>query len=397
MNRSSSSLIYSSPQSTRQSSKQLFTPRDKKSPDYKKKLSFVKSKISELVCQKGKILKCLKKVKAKLKKSFLREQVLVKTWKEQDEKIRILQEKKGFKLVFDSNEDVSETMKKIVKLSRILNKFRELERKESEVEELENELGLKESDLSLDTRSSENGSDSRETIQKRLLKNKLYKFSFKRESISFHNNLFHKRKEFINSTREELQAEIKSFSMKKEIFFIQENKKKLLRQKVERQEQGLNNSRVKIKNLITKIEELHKNNDELKTELEGLKIKIVVKRKRSELDGLQLRVNSSLEKIVILNESLNKKKKLVEFQTHRTHLFEKKLALKVQNIEAKNELLEILAKIEEIAAALRAKKSSNLCHVEKENSKKNLGDLIQQALRKEREIFDLEKKMEEFL
>lgn len=391
MNRSVTDFTFSSPKSTRQSSKQFLTPRDKKSPDCKKRLSIIRSKISELIHQKGKVMKCVKKVEAQLKKTHTREQVLLKTWKEQEAKIQSLEKRKVFKLVFDSNDDVSENMKRIIRLSRFLRRFKELEEKESEIEELENELDSKQDDLSLDTRSSENGgSDCKESVKKMLLKNKLYKFSFKRESISFHNDLFKQRKDYIYSAKADLQAEVKSFEVLKEIFLIQDNKMKLLKNKVERQEQYVNNSRVNIRIVLGQIEELHRNNDGLKVELEGLKSRYLVKRKRSELEGLEVKVNHSLEKISILSDSIHKKENLIEFQKKRIKVIEKKLSLKTQSINAKSELLNILNQIEREMAIVKQNRTKSHSMGEIDKNKISIGNLIKEALSKQKEITSIE-------
>ena len=396
MNRSVTDFIFSSPKSTRQSSKQFLTPRDKKSPDCKKRLSIIRSKISELIHQKGKVMKCVKKVEVQLKKTHTREQSLLKTWKEQEAKIQSLEKRKVFKLVFDSNDDVSDNMRKIIRLSRLLRRFKELEEKESEVDELENELDSKQGDLSLDTRSSENGgSDCKESVKKMLLKNKLYKFSFKRESISFHNDLFKQRKDYIYSARADLQAEVKSFEVLKEIFYIQDNKLKLLKNKVERQEQYVNNSRVNIKIALGQIEELHKTNDGLKVELEGLKSSYLVKRKRSELDGLEIKVNHCLEKISILSDSIHKKESLKEFQKKRIKIIERKLNLKTQSINAKTELLHILNQIERNLAVVKQSRSKSHSIDEIDKTKTNIGNLIREALSKQKEITSLENILKE--
>lgn len=392
MHKSPSSFTYTSPKSTRNSSRQFLSPDARtNSPVLKKRLTVVKSKISELVLQKKEILKCIQKIDLKLQASYKKEQELITTSAVIEQKINTIEKKKAFFVRFNKSQEVSEKMKLIIKFREYLNRFESVARAEIDLDLLENELEIKENDCSLDTKSSEgnfSGSNSaKEQIQKQLLKNKLCQVDFKNEQLTFSTNTARKRKEIITLNKSRLDAELKSFDMEKEIFAIKSKKLEIFRQEVERKEKLLQEKREKIQSIIQDLIRISAEKDGLSKEMEDLNEKFLRKTERVSLEMVHFQVSQKQEKIHILTESIRKKEKVIEAQKNRSLQIEQMLWNKQQLISAKYELLKILASIDQVVS-IPDTGMNKFALVEQK--KEDLRVLIQQALRKEKEILAFE-------
>ena len=393
MNKSSSNFTLTSPKSTRNSSRQLLSPEARNSsPLNRKRILVVKSKISELVLQKKQILKCIEHIDLNMRQSYKKEEELLTTLKKVEQKIWEIEKKKALFCDSIGNEEVNENMKLIVRLRGYLTRFQKVAKGEIDLDAIENDIDSKEFDNSSETKNSEtnfshSSSSSKEQIQKQLLKNKICKVEFKQENLSFHTNINKRRKEILDLNKASLDAELKNFAMKKEIFSIKSEKDCIFKQQVLRKHKEIQEKRRKIQGYLNDLHQLSAENDRFRLDIVDLNEKFSRKTQKVSLEMLHLRVSQKQEKLAILSESIRKKEKVIEVQKNRGTQYELVLWKKQESIRAKHELLEILGKIDQV---INIPDTGNTKRALVEEKKSNLRMLIRQALQKEQEILALD-------
>lgn len=358
----------------------LKSPRvSKQSMALSSKFVSIKSKISDIITKKEKVKRDIVKVHKKFKISQKKEKSLEILSNSVENRINNLDKRKSLlKLVMsgsskESNKDL------IQQLRGYLQRFKAIMHEEHKLELAEHELFIKEEDFSFETRSSEStqaGSLQKDVNQIELLKFTITKTGEKQDGYTRNTNINKYKKEnllnkkkLLEWERTELDKEIVQFQKE---FKLREN----LRAKVLLQNEKVEKKIVQNAKIEKIVDETMKQNYKLKLEIKNFKRRLEGTIEKCKIEDLHKKVEEVEEKMMILKESVDVRKVALESQKNKVKVFEAQVNKKCDIIRKKDELSELLKKIEDEVTA----------EGDRAERRKRIQVLVQLALDKEKEV-----------
>ena len=355
----------------------------------------VRAKISELAGQKKKVMKCIKLLQLKFKESQQREEYLNCLSSSIENRILNIEKRKNLLQYRKGNATGKDRKISVNNLVGFTVKLQELYLKEKELDELEYEINLKAEDFSFETRSSEGPqgvSFSKDSAQKIFLRNSLTKIETKGESYSRNTNIKKFQKETILQQKIENDDAIKRFSLVQEIFSRKEAAFNIFKQQVFRKKQIMDQQKSEIKEEYASLDKIYKENDAFLSELKQLKKDLEVKRRRTNVDAYSAKVVGKEEEVMILRENAHKHISHTKAYRLKIKKLEQELRKKYACIECKQELLELIKKIEFEITNMRENPDQSSDTIYSFNEKKNyIKAMVEEAISKEREISSIER------
>lgn len=353
----------------------------------------IKSKISELVIQKKKVGKCLARVQQRFKDSQKKEAYLNSLSASIETRILNLDKRK---MLLACKTSAKSSRISIPTLVGHIVKLQEIYIKEKELDGLEHKLLLKSENFSFETRSSEGTqclSSCRSHSQKQFLRNSLTQIE-SHEKVLFRSTSMHKfEKETILQQKNEFEEECKRFALAKELFVRNEATHNIFKQRVLRRKLVVDQTKAEIEKDYKLLEEIYLENDRCLAEVKELKKVLDRKKKMGNIEKYSGKVDLKEEEVMILKENARKNLKTARIHRETVVKLEDALKRKYHCIKCKQELVEIINKIEtEIKIAHQAPNELTLDYENSIKTKKILiNGLVEQALSKEREILRLER------
>ena len=348
------------------------------------KIKSIKSKISEILMQKEKVMKNIESISKRFKQSQKKEQSLEILSKSIGTRIKNLEKRKKLLKIWKKERE-SERVD-AAKLKSFLLRFRDLAYEERKIEEDEQDIYLKDTDLSFGSRSSDStqaGSLAKESMQISMLKSTITKIGEKEVSLSRHSNLAKYKKEAIFSLREKFQEEKKDFDLELKNFEKFKRDHQVFKDKVLGQKRFIEKLKSRNAKLFNELELVLVKNDAMIMEINDSRKKFT-RNCKQDLMKIKMDLEEKEETVEILKDSVHYREfKVNELREKVVHLREL-ASLKVNCVEKKCELNQILKELD-----LESKAESPRCNLE--SRKKRLKDLAQLALKKDKELREIEK------
>jgi hypothetical protein len=347
------------------------------------KVQTIKKKISEILTQKAKTLKNLSNLKKRFRLSIKKEKSLEILSNTIGTRIKNLEKRKILLKLLKKERKFDKEL--LLYYKKLIERFKYLAVNERKVEDAEQELNLKDPDLSFDSRSSDStqtGSLVKESMQITLLKSTISKIGEKEESLFRHSNIAKYKKDAIFGLREKFENEQKNFEVQLEAFFqlqikFDEFKKKVLREK-EKTEKLVKRNQI----IFEEVEIISVKNDGIFMEIKELKNKFF--RSWVDLKAFKVKIEEKEEKVAILKESLEFRQFRVEAFKEKVEELQKVVCARVEYVKKKEELNQVLVEIDK-----EVKSDSPKFNLE--GRRKRISELVHNALEKEKELRKVEK------
>lgn len=347
------------------------------------KIKSIKSKISEILMQKEKVMKNIESISKRFKQSQKKEQSLEILSKSIGTRIKNLEKRKKLLKIWKKERE-SERVD-AGKLSSYLQRFRDLAYEERKIEEDEQDVYVKDNDVSFGSRSSDStqtGSLAKESMQISILKSTITKIGEKEVSLSRHSNLAKYKKEAIFSLREKFQEEKKNFDLEIKNFEKFKQDHQVLKEKVLKKKSFIEKLKSRNAKLFNELDLVLVKNDAIIMEINDSRKKMIGKCKQ-DLMKIKMDLEEKEETVEILKDSVHDREFRVNELRQEVIELREFVSLKVNCVEKKYELNKILLELDQESQA--ASPRTNL-----ESRKKRLKDLAQLALKKDKELREIE-------